>query len=64
MAEQVAGAAAADQLGTRAVSNSVLIPGARVVSRVISLVVVIVLANALGDADYGRYTELRLCRSW
>jgi len=49
---------AADQLGTRAVSNSVLILGARVVSRVISLVVVIVLANALGDTNYGRYTTL------
>jgi len=50
--------AAAEQLGTRAVSNSVLILGARVVSRVISLVVVIILANALGDTNYGRYTTL------
>jgi len=49
---------AAAQLGTRAVSNSVFILGARVVSRVISLVVVIVLANALGDSNYGRYTTL------
>jgi O-antigen/teichoic acid export membrane protein len=50
--------AAADQLGTRAVSNAVVILGARVVSRVVSLVVVIVLANALGDTNYGRYTTL------
>ena len=49
---------AAEQLGTRAVSNSVFILAARTVSRVISLVVVIVLANALGDANYGRYTTL------
>lgn len=49
---------AAAQLGSRAVTNSVLILGARTVSRVISLVVVIVLANALGDANYGRYTTL------
>ena len=51
-------AQAAEQLGSRAVTNSVLILGARTVSRVISLVVVIVLANALGDANYGRYTTL------
>ena len=51
-------AEAAEQLGSRAVTNSVLILGARTVSRVISLVVVIVLANALGDANYGRYTTL------
>jgi O-antigen/teichoic acid export membrane protein len=57
VSEQAPGAAA-DQLGTRAVSNSVLILGARVVSRVISLVVVIVLANALGDTRYGQYTTL------
>lgn len=57
MSEQAPGAAA-DQLGTRAVSNSVLILGARVVSRIISLVVVIVLANALGDTRYGQYTTL------
>ena len=49
---------AAAQLGTRAVSNSVFILAARTVSRVISLVVVIVLANALGDARYGQYTTL------
>ncbi len=49
---------AAAQLGTRTVSNSVFILAARTVSRVISLVVVIVLANALGDANYGRYTTL------
>ena len=49
---------AAAQLGTRAVSNSVFILAARTVSRVISLVVVIVLANALGDTRYGQYTTL------
>lgn len=56
MSEQAAGAAA--QLGTRAVSNSLVILGARTVSRLVSLVVVIVLANALGDTAYGRYTTL------
>lgn len=48
----------AAQLGTRAVSNAVVILGARVVSRLVSLVVVIVLANALGPNGYGRYTTL------
>jgi O-antigen/teichoic acid export membrane protein len=51
-------AAAAAQLGTRAVGNSVLILAARTISRLVSLVVVIVLANALGDTNYGRYTTL------
>jgi O-antigen/teichoic acid export membrane protein len=55
-AEQAAGAAA--ELGTRAVSNALFILGARIVSRLVSLVVVIVLANALGDTNYGRYTTL------
>ena len=49
---------AAAQLGTRAVSNAVVILGARVISRLVSLVVVIVLANALGPNGYGRYTTL------
>ena len=53
-----AAANAAAQLGGRAVSNSLFVLAARSVSRVISLVVVIVLANALGDANYGRYTTL------
>jgi O-antigen/teichoic acid export membrane protein len=56
VSEQAAGAAA--KLGGRAVSNTLLILAARVVSRVVSLVVVIVLANALGDVSYGRYTTL------
>ena len=56
MSDTAEGAAA--QLGTRAVSNSLFILAARSVSRVISLVVVIILANALGDANYGRYTTL------
>jgi O-antigen/teichoic acid export membrane protein len=56
VSDQAAGAAA--QLGTRAVGNSVLILAARTISRLVSLVVVIVLANALGDTNYGRYTTL------
>ncbi|MEO8745759.1 MAG: flippase [Candidatus Dormiibacterota bacterium] len=56
MSDEVAGAAA--QLGTRAVSNALFILVARVVSRLVSLVVVIVLANALGDTGYGQYTTL------
>src|SRR5204862_3533129 len=49
---------ASAQLGTRVVSNSLFILAARSVSRVISLVVVIALANSLGDANYGRYNTL------
>jgi O-antigen/teichoic acid export membrane protein len=49
---------AAAELGTRAVSNSVFILAGRSVAKAISLVVVIVMANALGDANYGRYTTL------
>ena len=45
-------------LGRRVVSNSLFILAARTVSRAISLVVVIALANSLGDANYGRYTTL------
>lgn len=56
MGDQAAGAAA--ELGSRAVSNSLFILVARVVSRLVSLVVVVVLANALGDTNYGRYTTL------
>ena len=51
---------AATQLGMSAVSNSVFILAARTVSRLISLVVVIVLANALGSDGYGRYHARRL----
>ncbi|TMC54101.1 MAG: flippase [Chloroflexi bacterium] len=51
-------ASAAAQLGNRAVSNSLFILVARSVSKVVSLVVVIVLANALGDTRYGQYTTL------
>ena len=46
------------ELGSRAVSNSLFILVARVVSRVVSLVVVVRLATALGDSNYGRYTTL------
>jgi O-antigen/teichoic acid export membrane protein len=56
VSDQAAGAAA--ELGTRAVSNTVILLGARIVSRLASLVVVVVLANALGDTQYGRYTTL------
>ena len=56
MNDQAAGAAA--ELGSRAVSNSVVILAARTVSRVVALVVVIILANALGADSYGRYTTL------
>lgn len=59
MADTVEAAeSSAEQLGGRAVSNSVFILAARTVSRAISLVVVIVLANALGDTRYGQYTTL------
>lgn len=53
-----AGASAAAELGRRAVSNSAFVLGARLVSRLISLVVVITLANSLGADGYGRYTTL------
>ena len=56
MTDSAEGAGA--QLGSRAVSNSVFILAARTVSRLISLVVVIVLANALGAEGYGQYTTL------
>jgi len=56
VSDEAAGAAAG--LGTRAVSNAVFILGARVVSRVLSLFVVIYLANGLGDIGYGRYATL------
>ncbi len=46
------------QLGARAVSNTVFVLGARVVSRLTSLVVVLVMANALGDTQYGRYATM------
>ena len=54
MSDQAAGAAA--DLGTRAVSNALFILGARVVSRLISLVVVVVLAirTILEDATLQR----------
>jgi O-antigen/teichoic acid export membrane protein len=48
----------ATQLGGRAVVNTSLVLAARVVSRLVALVTVIVLARHLGDAQYGRYTTL------
>src|ERR1700687_5682943 len=56
VSDEAPGAAAG--LGTRAVSNAVFILGARAVSRVVSLVVVVSLANGLGDTGYGRYSTL------
>ena len=50
--------AAQAQLGARAVSNTVWVLCARIVSRIVSLVVVVVLANTLGADGYGRYTTL------
>ncbi|MDQ6773601.1 MAG: flippase [Candidatus Dormibacteraeota bacterium] len=44
------------RLGSRAVLNSTLVLGARTVSRLVALVVVIALANHLGADRYGRYT--------
>lgn len=46
------------QLGARAVSNTLFVLGARIVSRLVSLVVVLVMANSLGDTQYGRYATL------
>lgn len=52
------GASAPSTLGSRAVRNALFILAARVISRVVSLVTVLVLANSLGDVNYGRYTTL------
>lgn len=46
------------QLGSRAVVNTTLVLAARVISRLVALVMVIVLARHLGDDAYGRYTTL------
>lgn len=48
----------ASRLGGRAVRNSLLVLGARIVSRLVALVTVVILANHLGDARYGRYTTM------
>jgi len=48
----------AGRLGARAVANTTLVLAARVISRLIALVTVIVLARHLGDEAYGRYTTL------
>ncbi|HZU15208.1 MAG TPA: hypothetical protein VFD01_01180, partial [Candidatus Dormibacteraeota bacterium] len=45
-------------LGSRAVLNTTLVLMARVISRLVALVMVVVLANHLGPGDYGRYTTL------
>ena len=49
---------AADRLGARAVRNSLYVLTARVLSRLVALVVVVLLANHLGADGYGRFTTL------
>ena len=46
------------EIGSRAVGNTMLVLGARVASRLASLVIVIALANGLGASGYGRYVTL------
>jgi O-antigen/teichoic acid export membrane protein len=48
----------ATRLGSRAVLNTTLVLVARVISRLVALVMVVVLANHLGANAYGRYTTL------
>jgi O-antigen/teichoic acid export membrane protein len=48
----------ANRLGSRTVLNASFVLGARVVSRLVALVMVIKLANFLGPDGYGRYTTL------
>jgi len=48
----------ATRLGSRAVLNTTLVLIARVISRLVALVMVVVLANHLGANAYGRYTTL------
>jgi O-antigen/teichoic acid export membrane protein len=48
----------ATSLGSRAVLNTALVLAARIVSRLVALVTVVVLANYLGGDGYGRYTTL------
>lgn len=48
----------ASRLGSRAVLNTTLVLGARILSRLVALFIVIVLANHLGGDRYGRYTTL------
>ena len=48
----------ATTLGSRTVLNTTLVLGARVVSRLVALVMVVKLANYLGPDSYGRYTTL------
>jgi O-antigen/teichoic acid export membrane protein len=45
-------------IGSRAVLNTTLVLGARIVSRLAALVLVITMARHLGAAAYGRYTTL------
>jgi O-antigen/teichoic acid export membrane protein len=50
--------AQAPDLGSRAVLNTAFVLGARIVSRLAALVLVLVLANHLGASRYGQYTTL------
>ena len=45
-------------LGSRAVRNSLVVLAARVVSRLVALFTVVILANHLQDARYGRYVTM------
>jgi O-antigen/teichoic acid export membrane protein len=46
----------ARDLGSRTVRNSLYLLAARTLSRLAALVVVVVMANHLGDSNYGRFT--------
>jgi O-antigen/teichoic acid export membrane protein len=46
----------ARELGSRTVRNSLYLLAARTLSRLAALVVVVVMANHLGDSNYGRFT--------
>ncbi|HEX6547109.1 MAG TPA: flippase [Candidatus Dormibacteraeota bacterium] len=46
------------RIGSLAVRNSLLVLAARVVSRLVALFTVVILANHLGDARYGRYVTM------
>src|SRR5581483_4475415 len=56
--QKAGGSVTPPALGRRAVANTAFILAARTASKLVSLVVVVVLANALGADGYGRYTTL------
>lgn len=45
-------------LGRRAVRNSLVVLAARALSRLVALFTIVLLANSLGDARYGRYATM------